>query len=472
VGFLTPEKVKKISLRGDSAIAVCDARTPVRASWTRDGVIYFSENAGTRLSRVDAQGGNSSPVAENVQLPPTRYTTFGEVLPGSSWVLLTVWDRSMSGDYARVAALSLDTLEPKILIRLGYDARYVDTGHLVFVRGGSLLAVAFDLERMETSGEPAAVVPGVSSESLFGQGQFAVSQSGTLAYVPGGDAAVGTLTWVDREGGMEPLALPEQIFGVPAISPDGRQLAIGVADLEDFVRIYDLETLEGRRFTTGGQPVWSPDGRALTYSFIDTSDRWNVARQPLDRSREPEVLFTAANWLIPHSWAPDEAVLGLTEMGARYRMGFLDYEEKPTYEAAEEPDTFFPAFSPDGLFVAYQSATTGRYEIWLRSADGRTKWQISTGEGLEPVWCKNGELFWRNGNRFLASTVTTQPELAWDTPRVVFETDFVDSQGKSYDVSPDGQRLLVVKERAERSVTKILLVENWFKELNRMVPVD
>ena len=124
-------------------------------------------------------------------------------------------------------------------------------------------------------------------------------------------------------------------------------------------------------------------------------------------------------------------------------MGFLDYREKPTYEAAEESNTLFPTFSPDGLFVAYQSATTDRYEIWLRSADGRTRKQISTGGGLEPIWCENGELFWRNGNRFLVSTVTTQPELSWDTPRVVFETDFVDSQGKSYDVSPDGQRLLL-----------------------------
>ena len=71
---------------------------------------------------------------------------------------------------------------------------------------------------------------------------------------------------------------------------------------------------------------------------------------------------------------------------ARFRMGFVDYGEKPTYEAAEEPDTLFPTFSPDGLFVAYQSATTDRFEIWVRSADGRTREQISTGEGQEPVW--------------------------------------------------------------------------------------
>ncbi len=120
--------------------------------------------------------------------------------------------------------------------------------------------------------------------------------------------------------------------------------------------------------------------------------------------------------------------------------------------------------SPDGRWVAYGSGETGASEIFIRSIDGQVKRQVSTGGGIEPVWNENGELFYRVGRRWFATRVTTTPELRWDPdpPRLVFETDFVDTPGVSYDVSPDGQRLLVVKPAGPPVVqNQISLIVNW-----------
>ena len=126
--------------------------------------------------------------------------------------------------------------------------------------------------------------------------------------------------------------------------------------------------------------------------------------------------------------------------------------------------------SPDGRWLAYSIEQSGRSEVWIRSyPDGKTSRQISTDGGIEPVWCPcggNNELFYRKGNRWFSTKIVTSPELRWDPPRQVFQTDFIDTPGLSYDVSPDGQRLLVVK-RAEPDVqNKLHLITNWYQALD------
>jgi hypothetical protein len=120
------------------------------------------------------------------------------------------------------------------------------------------------------------------------------------------------------------------------------------------------------------------------------------------------------------------------------------------------------------------SDETGRFEIWVRSyPDGGTTQQISVDGGVEPLWCETcDELFYRKGNQWMSSAITLGPELTWESPRAVFETDFIDTHGRSYDVPPDGQRLLVVKTTREPTRTKIHVIHNWFDELKRRVPAS
>ena len=190
LGFLTNDKVKKISLEGGAPVTLCDARVPVRASWTPDDAIYFAEDEGSRLSRVGAAGGSATVV---VPAPADRRVMFSQTLPAGKEALATTWARGISADYADVALVSLATGESKVLIHSGYDARYVPPGYVLFGRGGNLLAIRFDPVRGEVAGDPIPVISGASMESLFGQVHASASDNGLIAYAPGGDRAMGRL---------------------------------------------------------------------------------------------------------------------------------------------------------------------------------------------------------------------------------------------------------------------------------------
>jgi serine/threonine-protein kinase len=475
VGFLTTDKVKKVSLQGGAPLTLCDARSPVRARWTRDDMIFFMDNQGTSVSRVPAAGG--VPVA--LQPSQALIARVSQVLPDGKWALQSFPD-GISSDHASIRLVSLDTGETRELVKSGFDARYVPTGHLIFARSGNLLAVPFDLDRLQVVGEAVPVVSNVSMEPLTGAAQqVAESDSGTLVYVPGGDTSVGKLAWVDRQGTPEFLPVPERQYGAVDLAPGGGRLAVHVADVNDYIWIYDITREEGRKLRTtegAGWPVWTPDGKDVAFSTTGEGLR-GILKQAVDDAGPPVELSRSAVGY-PQSWSPDGAVLAERARRAQGAVSVifhrLDGEPGPEWSRPAGSDAWGHVFSPDGRWVAYASDETGRYEIWVRSyPEGDTARQISVEGGIEPLWCDDcDELFFRKGNRWMSSTVTLGPELSWETPRLAFETEFVDTPGRSYDVSADGQRLLVVKSTREPVRTKLHVIQNWFTELNRLVPVN
>jgi len=144
------------------------------------------------------------------------------------------------------------------------------------------------------------------------------------------------------------------------------------------------------------------------------------------------------------------------------------------WESGPDRNFWGPAFSPDSRWVAHASDQSGQFEVWIRSfPDGETMRQVSVDYGIEPVWLDTGELFYRKGNQWMVTEVTLEPEFSWEPPRLAFETtDFIDTKGLSYDVTPDGERLLVVKRTRPPEREKIHVVFNWFTELDRLVPTD
>jgi len=343
----------------------------------------------------------------------------------------------------------LETAEKRVLVEGGTFARYVPPGHLVYARAGGLLAVPFDLKRLEVTGPPVSVLEGVSMNPSSGAAEFSSSTDGLLAYVPGGSSlGEGTLLWVDRKGAAQALPVPPRAYVSPRISPDGQRLAVGIQ----------------------GGGTWL----------------YELARGTLTRLSETgsgvaERLTTSENLVVPGSWSPNGRVFAFSEQdmttGWDIWVQSLKGEQKPQPFLQTPANEFAPMFSPDGHWLAYQSDLSGRSEVYVRSfPDPGGKMQISTEGGTQPMWARNGrELFYRDGDKMMAAAVETTPAFAAAKPRLLFEGHYETGLGlaavANYDVSPDGQRFLMIKaSEQESAATQLNVVLNWSDELRRLAP--
>ncbi len=379
LGFLTNEAVKKVSLRaGDRPQIVSKARNPMHAEWAENGTIFFAEDEGFTLSSVPEAGG---PVTEIDRLGRGGIQTYlSDVLPDGKHALIKTSTESISSDYANIYLLSLDTLDRTLLIERGYGARYVPTGHLVFARSGTLYAVPFDPSSLEVSGEPLPVMPGVSMESLFGQVQVAFSDSGTLIYVPGGDRAVGRLAVVDRyTNEVEFLDLPERVYGYFEFSPDGRRIAAQVADIDDYILIWDRTAMTGRKLVapgSAGWPIWSPDGREIAYAGSIAGQGRGIFVTSALREDEPRQILASEDRVICVSWHPIGTSSGsrASTVGSASAFSRLAPARSIGFPGQMPARGMAPFFTADN-----RSSTIRIGRVATRSASARTRtWTSST----------------------------------------------------------------------------------------------
>lgn len=272
----------------------------------------------------------------------------------------------------------------------------------------------------------------------------------------------GGIAWVDRSGEQGFLPVPERTYGVLDLDPTDSRIAVQVADFENYVWTCDVTGERGRRLsgTKTGWPVWDAEGKAIAYS---ADDRQSIRVESMDGSTGGRS-FPVDHAALPGCWSPDgERLVVYGWFDARPRIGFLDVRNGGEVEWAEGfGEGVLSVLSPDGKWVAYSSEETGLYEVYVRSCpDGAVAHQVSVGGGLETVWSPSGELFYRNGDRFMSVEIRTEPELTWSAPRVAFETDFVDTMGRSFDVSSDGQRLYVIKQPNPPDGSRINVITNW-----------
>jgi class 3 adenylate cyclase len=466
VGFLTPDRVKKTSIDGETVTTLCPARSPIGASWIARNEIFFFEDEGTTLSRISGAGGQP---AELVRLGPIG-PVLSEVLPDGRAALVTSKsDGSWSAEYATVELMMLSDFTRRPLISPGYDGQYLPTGHLQFARAGALMAAPFDLERLRVTGAEVVVVRDVGMESVFGNVHAASSTSGTLVYVPGGDFARGKLAWVDRQGASGVLAAPEHVYVTFDINPDDRRFAVAIHDVNDYVWIWDDDLHIGKILATRAyQPHWSFDGERVAYGSLRPVTG-PVMVQDL-HGGAPRALASTEG-LSPSGWARNDLFSfdDFTPGFAAVTLGKSG--EKPQLA---QPRAWGSDLSPDGRYLSYPTDESGRYEVWVREVDGPFRQQVSTDGGVETVWCRAcGELFYRNGSKILSSRITFEPAIRLGPPRVAFVLDeFVDTWGISFDVSSDGQRLYYVRRSRPPLRTRIHVVQNWFAELKRLVPAE
>src|SRR6516164_5937294 len=188
VGFFAEGKLKTVSLSGGAPRTVCSVSAGRGASWGSDGTIILAPFLTSGLFRVSALGGTPTPLTTPDRKKGEFSHRWPEILPGGNEVLFTIWTGIFNLDKQRIGVLSLRTGERRVLFEGGTYARYVPSGHLVYARAGELLAVPFDLNRLEVTGPPVSVVEGVSTVVILGVAQFNFSRDGAFAYVPGGSS--------------------------------------------------------------------------------------------------------------------------------------------------------------------------------------------------------------------------------------------------------------------------------------------
>ena len=488
LGFFVGGKLSKISVKGGVAQTLAGvASYTFGASWSSRGMIAFSPYSSV-LQQVSDAGGTPQPLTrfeagETIHMWP-------EFLPAGKAVLFS----AISAGPTAIAVQQIGSGGRRDLIRgqPGNMPRFAPPEYLIYAQADNLMAVPFDLERLEVKGSAVPVVQGVLPSGSSGAAQYAVSDTGTLVYVSGqSQAPESRLVWVSRHGTEQNLGAPPRIYNQPRLSPDGRRVAVDVIQrTEDMqVWLYDVSRDTFAPFTFEGvnrHAIWTPDGRRIVFMSNregPTQIFWKLADGSggLERLTSGTASATADVLPVPYSFSREgqllafvklipaaEAELWLLHLGDRKVQRFLQSR------AADGA----PQFSPDGHWLAYASEESGRREIFVQAYPGAGgKWQISVDGGNEPQWNPNGkEIFYRSGDKMMAVDVSTQEGFVVGKPRELFEGHYVHTGGvyvrANYDVSPDGQRFLMLKpvEQGQAEPTQISVVLNWTEELKRLVP--
>jgi serine/threonine-protein kinase len=373
--------------------------------------------------------------------------------------------------------------------RGGYYARYVPTGHILYVSDGTLFALPFDPRGLEA--EPAAQMPvleGLAANPGQGAAQFDVSENGLLTYVSGSAGqAPYTISWVDRDGRTEGFVEEKGIYANPRLSPDGRRLSYTLLRDDNVdVWVYDLERGVPTRITFDegydADQIWSPDGKDLIFTSTRAGGD-KVFRKRADGSGDVELVAECESACFPSSISPDGQTLAVI---AASNSGDIVLVEMDTGKNETFLGTPFleggPAFSPDGRWIAYVSGESGAPEIYVQSYPaGGGKWQVSAGTGTEPRWAASGkELFFRTNEGIMVASVQIESSsFRADRARPLFTGAFMGGLAgvtipgfsfPDYDVTRDARRFVMFPGDAQQGfdVTSVNVVSGWFGELERL----
>ncbi|HYW42455.1 MAG TPA: protein kinase [Bryobacteraceae bacterium] len=490
VGFFTDRggnKLSKISVEGGAVVLVADLPAgSIGGSWGADGnIIVGGVNMG--LLRVPASGGAPTTVLERPS--GAGEYVFPQILPGGKAVLFSA--RTRDANTNSIEVFSFADRRQKTVVRGGYSGRYLPSGHLVYANKGTLFAIPFDVDRLETRGTALPVLDDVAYDPGNGGVDVDFDGTGTLVYRRG-SAAAGTIglsiQWVDGAGKKEPLRAKPGAYRSLRLSPDGKRMSlVGVEGRSD-VWVYDPERDAMTRLTFGAgtyyNPIWSPDGRYVVFSAQGGGIYWTRA----DGAGQPQLLTQSKNPQVPSSFTPDGKRLAYFEVLGRPQIWTLPLEDQGGQWKAGKPEQFLksqstdlnPEFSPDGRWLAYVSNESGRNEVYVRAfpppASGQGgKWQVSNGGGTVARWSRNGrELIYLAGEQVMAVTYSVNGDsFVPEKPRVWIEK-LAGTSSNSFDLAPDGKRVLVLTPpgtpEAPKTVHEVTFLLNFFDELRRRVP--
>jgi len=492
----TDQVLKRIAIGGGAAVTLCGASNPYGITWTGGGIIYGQSIGATRgIFRVAETGGTPVPL---IKVAADELVYGPQVLPDGKTIVFTL-ARGVTGadrwDAAQIVAQTPGSSERKVLIEGGADARYLPTGHLAFARRGVVYAVPFDASRVAVAGDPVALIEGVrrAANATTGLADFAVSNTGLLAYAPGPAAApagVVDLALADLTGATTSLKVTGALQ-TPRISRDGTRVAFAIDDGKGAaVYVYGVDGATAmQRLTFGGNnrlPVWTPDGKRVTFQSDREGDR-AIFWQAADGAGAAERLTrpAAGESHEPMSWHPGGDVL-LFDVTRGTESSLWIYSRRDGKAApfgnVSSNNPTGAVFSPDGRWVAYAAGERGTPTVFVQPypATG-AKYEVRKVAGSgphHPVWSPDGKQIYyvpRPGGMESVS-VTTVPAFAFGNPETVARSFEAAPPGEQrpYDMAADGRFVgtVVPGQRGPSAAAplEIQVVVNWLEEVRQRVP--
>ncbi len=496
LAFAVGRSIRRLSMAdGTMETVVQDAeifRPAFSATWGDDGTIVFFElgleNQSFALKRVPATGGEVEMLAPLPESLGGRASS-PHLLPGGR-TLLAAATRSSVSDHA-IVALDLDAEEWSLVLTDAAHPRYVDSGHLLFMRSGTLMAVGFDPASAEVSDQLLVVVEDVMQAQGMPNarfdtraGQYTTSQAGHLAFAAGGiyPTLPGELERVRFDGSTEALGLSGEDYSRVRVSPDGAQLAFSVSKgRASSLFVHDLARRVTEPLRTEGRinqsPEWSPDGRYIAFES-DQDASFGLYRIEANDGGVVERLASSDAYQGLMSWSQDGVIAYLEGGDVWLLRPNASSEPFFTSDASESHATF----SPDGRRLAYVADQTGQYEVYVRpypGPGGATR--VSDAGGVSPVWSRDGRrLFFVGGtdrDLMMAAEIGEGPDFNVGAVEALFPWPYATQfPARGFDMLDDESLVVntaitrVLDFRDDFRVEEFHVVLNFIQELRARAP--
>jgi serine/threonine-protein kinase len=501
VAFVTESALRKVPLHGGAAIRLADGiSTPRGGWWAEDGSIVIAPEPTSGLFRLRPGSGKLEPLTDPAANGQATHR-WPQVLPGGRGVLYTGHTSTNGFNDAEIDVLDLKTGRARTVVKGGFFGRYLPSGHLVFLHASTLMAMRFDLDRMDAQGQPVPVLDDVRANLTSANGRYSFSPAeGSFTYTSGiAEQQILPIGWTDEQGNRHAGPAVDMPNRGPALSPDGRFAAmysgtVGNANIRVWDSARDVLTTLTFNNRENANPVWTPDGKRLVFTsfYNGIFTLWCVRA---DGSGEARKVLERPRRVTPGSFSPDGrrlAVSLIVDSGASADIAMLTLDlSDPDNPKAGNPEPFLqtpameisPMFSPDGRWLAYTSNESGHSEIYVRPFPGPGgKWQISAGEGLFARWSRDGRriYFVTFDGRLMVSDCDIRGNVfspgrprPWGEVRMIVPGATTMST-PMYDVAPDGRRILgqlaPSGPAADASNAQVTILLNFFDDLKRRLP--
>ena len=474
VAFFAQGQLQKAEVAGGAPIRLAEAPIPFGGTWSEDNTLIYAGSLGSGLLRIPASGGTPEALTKPDGAAKGYAHVLPQALPGGRSVFFTIWGQKQGGAVLSIESGQWETILPQTTFASGiFDPTNGSTGHLLVVdQAAGMMAAPFDAAQPARTSADTTVLTNVYYDvENETRGWLAVSNTRTAVYAPGNPAKT-SLVWVDREGKIELVARDQYVYREAGLSPDGTKAVVRHGlDLW----IHDLQRGTRSPLTSGNAsnilPLWSRDGTRIIFAS-NRGGNWDIYSQPADGSRPADALLKRPYDQYPLSILADGTLLYREihpKTGQDLWVLSPDGKTSPLRVTPfnETAGQFSPGASSGSgggpRWVAYSSDESGRNEIYVQSYPGGTnRIPVSTGGGIQPKWSRDGkELFYIAGDAVVA--VAFRPDGTFGAPHKLFDRSnfFVNYRYQSYDVSPDGQRFLMIQRDPGSVPRQLNVILNW-----------